>query len=95
MKTRSKKDIIRENETLRRICANFQWMARRYADGRSTYAVSMLNDNTYLLLNMGVQLTVGAEKKIFAQDGMFGLSQEYIDLEKEYILKLLNEQGDV
>jgi len=33
----------REQE-LERIILDIIWMARRYADGRKTYAVSMLND---------------------------------------------------
>ena len=41
-------------------------MARRYADGRSTYAPSMLNEMTRQALSFGVEL----QKPHFARDGM-------------------------
>ena len=76
-----------ENKVLRQICKDLQWMARRYADGRMTYAVAMLNEHTETLLDLEVDLNSGAEKKIFARDGMegFELPEHLIKLEEEYV----------
>ena len=62
-----------ENATLRQLLADTLWMAQRYADGRSTYAVGMYNDAAHTLLRLGFPLrpdpTTGT---IWAKDGMFG-----------------------
>lgn len=53
-------------------CAvDFQWQAKRYAHGRSTYAVGMTNDATALLLALGVHLSP-TDGTVWAKDGMFG-----------------------
>ena len=61
--------IKEENQILRNICADLHWMARRYADGRSTYATSMVNEHVKTLLSMGVKLRPGADETIWASDG--------------------------
>ena len=58
-----------ENKTLKQICKDLQWMARRYADGRSTYAVGLVNDCTKTLLVLGVDLFEG-DGALWARDGM-------------------------
>lgn len=58
-----------ENTRLKRICADLQWMAKRYADGRQTYATGMLNDATRELISMGVKLNPCGEEIIWARDG--------------------------
>jgi hypothetical protein len=48
------------------------WMARRYADGRMTYAPGMYNDAAELAVELGV-LSVndfGHDAEIFAKDSM-------------------------
>lgn len=55
-------------EKLRQIAADLHWMARRYADGRQTYATGMFNDATRELLRMGVHLSPGADGTIWARD---------------------------
>jgi len=52
------------------------WMARRYADGRSTYAPKMFNDVVHTLDALGLQhLLVGDDGKRFADDGGLGIYQ--------------------
>lgn len=50
-----------QNEAMRRLIGEIHWMARRYADGRSTYATGMLNDATRQLLRLGVGLKPGSD----------------------------------
>lgn len=61
--------LEQENETLRRIISEIWWMARRYADGRQSYAASMFNDNIKLAKSLGVVLRE-SDGTIFARDGM-------------------------
>lgn len=51
---------------LKAIIEGMHWMARRYADGRSTYAPSRLNEMTRTALALGVEL----RDPYFARDGM-------------------------
>ena len=60
------------------------WMARRYADGRSTYAVSLFNDITADLLRMGVELDPTEELALFAHDGMEDTKRGHFCLPDEY-----------
>ncbi len=46
-----------QNDALRNIAGDLQWMARRYADERGTYAGGILNDATRYLLKIGVPLS--------------------------------------
>jgi hypothetical protein len=64
------KKLERENVRLRHIAKEFHWMARRYADGRSTYATGMFNDLTKDLVSLGVELNAESDQTIFARDGM-------------------------
>ena len=47
------------------------WMARRYADGRSTYAPTTVNECIDLALKLGIDLS-GPPEEMYAKDGMFG-----------------------
>lgn len=60
-----------EIEVLRRIVKDTLWMALRYADGRSTYAVGMFNDAVHALDGVGLGELFKADKR-FADDGMYG-----------------------
>lgn len=48
--------------------SDLQWMARRYVDGRQSYAVRLFNDYTQQLLDLGVKLNC-ADGTVFAKDG--------------------------
>lgn len=65
-----------QQKALLQIVADTLWMARRYADKRSSYAVQTFNDSVHLLDEVGLsELLTGdpAEGgKRFADDGMFG-----------------------
>jgi len=63
------KQIEEENQTLRYIVAQTLWMARRYADSRSSYAVGMLNDAVHELDRAGLSHLFTGDP---ADDGMFG-----------------------
>lgn len=69
-----------ENAALRKIATDFHWMARRYADGRSTYIARMFNENTRAMLRMGVEVNPTADAIIWVRDEMGrrfdGLSDE-------------------
>ena len=55
-----------KEQSLINIIQDFHWMARRYADGRSTYAPDTLNRRTRELLAMGIRLKM----PLYARDGM-------------------------
>lgn len=57
-------------EKLLEIVTDFHWMARRYADGRMSYATSLFNDHTRVLQSMDIELNPTADGVLFAQDGM-------------------------
>lgn len=79
----TKKELRLENDTLRRLCVDLQWMAKRYAEGRRSYAVSMVNQATRTLLALGIELNPCGEQTVWARDGggfaYSGLSQEEWD----------------
>lgn len=53
---------------LREIARNLHWMARRYCDGRGSYATGMFNDLTRELLAMGIELNPTGDGTIWARD---------------------------
>lgn len=62
-------------------CAKtLHWMARRYADGRQSYATGLFNDTTRTLLSLGVELNPTGDHTFWARDldgrGCDGLSEE-------------------
>jgi hypothetical protein len=59
-----------ENQRLRHIASELHWMARRYADGRRGYAPSSFNNCVRDLLSMGVKLSPGSHRTIWATDAM-------------------------
>jgi hypothetical protein len=56
------KDIIRD----------LLWMARRYADKRSTYAPHTVNLAIDMLILLGHKVEPDANGNLYADDGMFG-----------------------
>lgn len=58
----------RLTDALRAIARDLHWMARRYADGRRSYATSLLNEHTRALLAQGVDLNPTADGTIWARD---------------------------
>lgn len=69
-----------ENAALRTIATDLHWMARRYADGRSSFAPRMFNEHTRAMIQMGVELNPTSDEIIWARDEMGrsydGLSDE-------------------
>lgn len=59
-----------ENAALRKIATDFHWMARRYADGRSSYIARLFNENTRAILRMEIELNPTADETIWARDAM-------------------------
>lgn len=76
--------LVEENEKLRYIAGELQWMARRYADGRMTSVVDVVNELTASLIEMNIQLKQDVGKQLFARDGTrgFGLSEKYMEMEE-------------
>lgn len=72
--------LTRELQALRRIVVDLHWMARRYVDGRTSYATRLFNDHTRALVALGVELNRTSDGTIWARDGMGraydGLSEE-------------------
>lgn len=64
-------DLEKENEKLRLIVSETLWMARRYADGRSTYAPLVVNECIGKALELGIDMS-GPPEEIYASDGMLG-----------------------
>lgn len=64
-------DTSQENEKLKEIIRETLWMARRYADGRCTYAPETVNKCIDLALELGIELN-GPPEEMYAKDGMFG-----------------------
>lgn len=69
-----------ENAALRAIATDLHWMARRYADGRSSYATRIFNVYTRAMLRMKMELYPTGDGIIWARDEMGrsydGLSDE-------------------
>lgn len=59
---------IASEATLNAAC-ELHWMARRYADGRQSYAVGMHNDHTRTLLALGAPLNPTGDGTLWAADG--------------------------
>lgn len=56
------------NNKLEQEIRDLHWMARRYADGRATYAVSLFNSITRTLIREGVILESTDKEPLFAKD---------------------------
>lgn len=80
------KQVEHENEVLKDIVKNTLWMARRYADNRSSYAPAVFNFAVHDLDALGLaHLHAGDPAdngKRFADDGMFG---KYDPVLKDFI----------
>lgn len=61
--------LRQENEALRKIAVDLHWMARRYADGRQSYATSLFNEHTRKLLEFNIKLNETGDHTIWARDG--------------------------
>lgn len=62
------------------VLTQIQWMARRYAMGRRTYAVSMYNDALKKAVDMGFKPhvdTIEHPPTFWAEDGDYGWPKEY------------------
>lgn len=60
-------------DTLADVLRETIWMARRYADGRMTYAPTTINRAIDTLKAMGIQVEPdGATGKTYARDGHLG-----------------------
>jgi hypothetical protein len=69
-KMKNKKQLENENATLKKICVNLAWQARRYCDGRSSYVTSMFNEDMRTLISLGVDLNATGDGTIWARDAM-------------------------
>ena len=58
----------RENDILRAALRDCWYMARRYVDGASNYAVATYNDHTRALLSVDVELRPGVDGTPWARD---------------------------
>lgn len=68
-----------QSEILQSAFIAIYWMARRYADGRRSYAISMCNDALKSCLDIGLPLKPEPTNgKMYAEDGDYG----YPDYEK-------------
>ena len=92
---RLRPDIVlkKENEQLRTLFRDMHWMARRYCDGRATYATSTFNKITKDALRLGIDLdvTYRADGTVFAHDSG-GRTCDGL-LAEEAVLKSLDASG--
>lgn len=86
-----KKALMLENSQLRSIIKDTLWMARRYADKRSSYSTSQVNEALELakILDVGPGSDVTLEDPDYAIDGMFGYWNG-LNFQKEKPERLLN-----
>lgn len=61
-----------ENQKLRHIIQETLWMARRYADGRCTYAPGTVNECIMMAQELGIDLGDGPIDPPYAKDGDLG-----------------------
>ena len=61
--------FTRREKVLLGVIQDIYWMARRYADGRQTYAVSMYNDALIEAMTEGFVPRTGSAEGIWAADG--------------------------
>jgi hypothetical protein len=86
---KEREGVEAERDEARNIVRDIHWMARRYADGRQSYAVGMFNDAVKRAYDGGwLQHTMTAEEP-FARDGMF--SSEWKSIEA----RLRDAEGEV
>lgn len=65
-------DYKKRSEELEKIILDIYWMARRYAHGRQTYAVSQYNDAINKAIELGVDIKPDpVDNLIEAKDRMF------------------------
>lgn len=90
----NKKQLINENNRLKQICSDLAWMARRYADGRMSMAVSTYNNNVEELVKMGVYLKpdIISENTIWAKDGD---GRQFDQLHDDHMLNTPVGRGEV
>lgn len=76
----------------------FHWMARRYADGRSSYAPTKFNDHVRMIVDTGI----GLNHPLYARDGMGrkfdGLTDEEVaaaeaDMPRGHTIALAEDEG--
>jgi hypothetical protein len=60
--------LEKQNTVLKAAVREMHWMAVRYADGRETYAPSLLNEHIRACLEIGVELNAEGLESIFARD---------------------------
>lgn len=65
---RDLQNVIRDLEYIAR---ETLWMARRYADGRCTYAPGLVNECIDLAIKLGIDLH-GPPEELYASDGLLG-----------------------
>lgn len=71
MKTKTTKQLREENEILQKCVLDLYWMARRYADGRMSYAVPTCNDAIRKLIDIGLPIKEDPiNNRMFAVDGI-------------------------
>jgi hypothetical protein len=65
---------------LEHIIKEIYWMARRYADGRTSYAPHMYNDAMWSAVVLGLDLKtdpITSPPTIWAADGTYGINARY------------------
>ena len=83
-KGRAKKENMSRNDRIKRSVKDILWMARRYADGRQTYAVDMFN-NAYDLLrdefgeDIDPKDPTREQNHPYAEDGNQGFNKDIKD----------------
>jgi hypothetical protein len=79
---------VKPQDVLEQAVIELHWMARRYADKRSSYVTRIFNNITRKLLWIGVEL--GEQEGYFARDGM---GREFDGLTSEEVAAI-KDKGD-
>ena len=67
------RQLARGTEALMHAAQDWHWMARRYADGRQSYAVGMHNGHTRTLIGLNITLNATGDGTLWAKDGNPGM----------------------
>ena len=71
--------LTAERDEARAIVRDIHWMARRYADGRQSYAAGMFNDAVRKAYEAGWLEHTIADEPAYARDGMFSAEWRSIE----------------
>ena len=84
-----KKELEKRCSQLESIIQDIQYMARRYAHGRMSCAVSIYNDAIKLAQDLGMEFKPDTDDLVEAKDGM--LDKKWFEARKNQSVRFITE----